>query len=113
MFRQSPEIGDIILLNFVPQSGNEIQKRRPALVISCTFFNETTGFSVVCPITSTQNSFPLHISLDSRTTTHGDILIEQLKSLDYNARSWSFLEKAPNDILDRAIDLAKNYIIGK
>ena len=113
MSQQNPEIGDIILIDFVPQSGNEIQKRRPALVISCTSFNKVTKFAVVCPITSTQNDFPLHVSLDKRTTTHGDILTEQLKSLDYNAREWSFLEKVPNDILERVVDLAKNYIIGK
>lgn len=29
-----PDIGDVVWIDFDPQKGNEIQKRRPALVIS-------------------------------------------------------------------------------
>ena len=68
---------------FNPQSGHEIQKKRPALVLSNDAFNRMTGLAMVCPITSTQQDFPLHVALDDRTSVHGDILCEQLKSLDY------------------------------
>lgn len=107
-----PCAGDIILLNFNPQSGHEIQKRRPALVISNDSFNRLTGMVMVCPITSTHHDLPLHIKLDDNTRTHGDILCEQLKSLDYSARNWAFLEKAPDYIFQKAIFILES-IIGK
>ena len=101
--KPSPKAGDIIILDFNPQSGKEIQKKRPALVVSNDAFNRLTGLVMVCPITSTHRDFPLHIPLDKRTKTHGDILCEQLKSLDYNARRWVFAEAAPADIFDKAL----------
>ena len=48
-----PDKGDIVSLSFDPSAGNEIMKRRPALVISRQAFNEHTGFAIVAPITST------------------------------------------------------------
>lgn len=65
-----PEAGDIIVINFNPQSGMEIQKQRPALVVSNSSFNQKTGLVMVCSITSTQRDFPLHVVLDQRTKTH-------------------------------------------
>ena len=57
-----PHARDIILLDFNPQSGHEIQKKRPALVLSNDAFNRMTGLAMVCPITSTQRDFPLQVA---------------------------------------------------
>lgn len=110
--KQFPEAGDIIILNFNPQSGIEIQKQRPALVVSNSSFNQKTGLVMVCPITSTHRDFPLHVALDQRTRTHGDILCEQLKSLDYHARNWQFSEMAPADIFEKVMFIL-DAILGK
>ena len=107
-----PHARDIILLDFDPQSGHEIKKKRPALVLSNDAFNRLTGLAMVCPITSTQQDIPLHVRLDARTTTHGDILCEQLKSLDYQARKWKFLERCPEDLFQRAMFIV-NAILGE
>ena len=107
-----PKAGDIIVIDFDPQSGHEIKKHRPALVLSNDAFNRLTGLAMVCPITSTHRDFPLHVTLDDRTRTHGDILCEQLKSLDYQTRHWRFAETVPDDIFDAALDIV-NAILGK
>ena len=107
-----PKAGDIITIDFGPQRGHEIKKHRPALVVSNDAFNRLTGLVMVCPITSTHRDFPLHIPLDDRTRTHGDILCEQLKSLDYAARHWRFAETAPDDIFDGVLDIVE-AILGK
>lgn len=107
-----PKAGDIITIDFDPQTGHEIKKHRPALVLSNDAFNRLTGLVMVCPITSTHRDFPLHIPLDDRTRTHGDILCEQLKSLDYSARHWRRVEPAPDDIFDAALDIV-DAILGK
>lgn len=95
--------GDIIKLDFNPQSGHEQAGYRPAVVISNDFFNEKTNLTIVCPITNTNRAFPLHIPLDSRTMTTGVILCEHIKALDLNSRKFKVVEQLPEDMLDEVI----------
>lgn len=102
--------GTIIKINFNPQSGHEQAGYRPAVVISNNFFNQKANLSIVCPITNTNNNFPLHIPLDERTKTTGVILCEHIKSLDLNSRTYQEIEELPKDILDRVIDVVYSEI---
>lgn len=102
--------GTIIKINFNPQSGHEQAGYRPAVVISNNFFNQRAKLSIVCPITNTNNYFPLHIPLDERTKTTGVILCEHIKSLDLNSRTYQEIEELPKDILDRVIDVVYSEI---
>ena len=97
--------GTIIKINFNPQSGHEQAGFRPAVVISNEVFNEKTKLSIVCPITNTNNHFPLHIPLDGRTKTTGVILCEHIKALDLNSRKYQIIEDLPKDILNKVIDI--------
>ncbi len=99
-----PHQGDIILLDFSPQSGHEQMGVRPALVVSNHSFSRYTRLGIVCPITSTKRGFPLHVELDERTKTQGVILCEQVKSLDLNARNARWLETLPDDLLKDVLD---------
>lgn len=105
-----PEQGDILYLQFDPQAGNEQKGKRPALVISNNTYNKFTKMAIVCPITNTNNKFPLHVELDQRTKTTGVILCEQVKSLDIHARDAAYCEKAPMDIVDEVIDIVFGFI---
>lgn len=102
--------GSIIKINFNPQSGHEQAGYRPALVVSNDFFNQKTSMTIVCPITNTNNKFPLHVPLDSRTKTTGVVLCEQLKALDVEARGYRFVEMVPGDILENVIDIVFSEI---
>lgn len=102
--------GTIIKINFNPQLGHEQAGYRPAVVISNNFFNQKANLSIVCPITNTNNHFPLHIPLDERTKTTGVILCEHIKSLDLNSRTYQEIEELPKDILDRVIDVVYSEI---
>lgn len=99
------EQGDIIKVNFNPQRGHEQAGYRPALVVSNNIFNEKTNLVIACPITNTDNKFPLHIPLDDRTETTGVILCEHIKTLDLNARGYKFVEKLPLGILLKVIEV--------
>lgn len=102
--------GTIIKINFNPQSGHEQAGYRPAVVVSNNFFNQKTNLSIVCPITNTNNRFPLHIPLDDRTKTTGVILCEHIKSLDLNSRTYQEVEQLPSDILQEVIDVVFSEI---
>lgn len=97
--------GDIIKINFNPQLEHEQAGYRPAVVVSNNFFNEKTKLAILCPITISDNRFPLHIPLDNRTKTKGFILCEHLKAVDLNARRYSFIEKVPLDILKQVYEI--------
>jgi mRNA interferase MazF len=94
-----PKQGDIVKMNFSPQSGHEQANVRPALIVSTDSFYRYTHMAIVCPITNTDNGFPLHVPLDSRTETTGVIECEQCKSLDIISRNAIYREALPSDIL--------------
>ena len=102
--------GDIIKLNFNPQSGHEQSGYRPALVVSNDTFNAKTNLAICCPITNTTRPFPLRVELDARTKTTGTILCDHIKSLDINARKYDFVERLPTDLLDRVIGIINAQI---
>ncbi len=102
--------GTIIKINFNPQSGHEQAGYRPAVVVSNNIFNSKTNLTIVCPITNTNNNFPLHIPLDTRTKTTGVILCEHIKALDLNSRAFEEIEQLPKDILENVIDIIYSEI---
>lgn len=103
MPRYIPNKGDFIALTFDPQSGHEQKGRRPALVVSNTLFNEKTGMAIACPLTSTNRHIPFHITVPDNSILTGYVMVDQIKSLNFNARKARFIEKAPNDLLDEVL----------
>ena len=95
-----PQQGDLVTLDFDPQSGHEQKGRRPALVISKNVFNKGTGLVICCPITNTDRRVPFHVPITGRTSLTGFVMCEQVKSLDYRSRRMKLIERAAQDVLD-------------
>ena len=106
-----PRQGDIIILDFDPQTGHEQKGRRPGLVVSNNQFHRQTNMAMICPITSTRSGFPTHIPLSGVIKTHGEIMCEQLKCLDFTARNATFAEAINDDtVMDEVIDLICSFV---
>lgn len=105
-----PNQGDIVMMNFNPQAGHEQGGRRPALIVSNASFHRYTRMAIVCPITSQIKDYPMHVKLDGRTKTTGEILCEHVKSLDYQARGASYVESLPDDLLQDVLDRVRMSI---
>lgn len=105
-----PRQGDIVIMNFNPQAGHEQGRRRPALVISNESFHRYTRMAIVCPITSQIKDYPMHVKLDERTKTGGEILCEHVKSLDFQARGAAYVEELPDDLLQDVLDRVRMSI---
>lgn len=88
-----PEKGYIVWVDFDPSVGLEIQKRHPAFVISKREFNLATKSAVVCPISSTKKDIPTRHTLSSDYQIQGQVLIHQLRSIDFNIRKIDFIER--------------------
>ena len=80
-----PDSGDLIWTEFDPARGREQAGRRPALVVSAGF-TENTGLAVVCPITSRVRPFPTSGVLPPGLPVAGEILTSHIRSIDTRAR---------------------------
>jgi mRNA interferase MazF len=97
--------GDIIRLDLNPRLGHEQAGYRPAVVVSNDFFNSKTQLAIVCPITNTDNHFPLHVALDSRTQTTGFVLCEHIRAVDIASRNCRVIEPLPADLLEQVLSV--------
>jgi mRNA interferase MazF len=95
MSQYTPRKGDFIALTFDPQFGHEQKGRRPALVLSNDLFNQKTGLAVVCPLTNTDRKIPFHLKVPENCVLTGYVMVDQVKSVDFGARSAKFIDKAP------------------
>ena len=100
-----PKQGDIVFLNFNPIKGHEQAGYRPAIVISNNVFNINTKMVIVCPITSNIKEFPTHYTLRDTKKIKGSVLCEHIRSIDYEVKSFKFVEKSSNDDFDEVIRL--------
>ena len=100
-----PRKGDFITITFDPQAGHEQKGRRPALVVSNFLFNKHTGLALVCPITNTDRKIPFHLPIPTASSLTGFVMVEQVKSVDFNSRNAKFIEKAPDALLLDALDV--------
>lgn len=93
-----PKQGDIVWISLDSQLGHEQKGRRPALIVSNEDYILKTGLAIFCPITNTDNGFPLHLKLPECKTT-GFVMAEHVKSLDYKARQIEYIESIDESTL--------------
>jgi len=74
--------GDVVWVDFDPVVGHEQSGRRPALVISDDQYNEASSFVLVCPITRSSKPWPFKVALSEGLAISGQILVDQIKSID-------------------------------
>lgn len=96
--------GDLIYVNFDPQSGHEQAGKRPCIVLSPDIFNEYTHFIIVCPITSKKKNYPFEVPLPDGLKINGVILTDQIKSIDKNTRFLNIVDSAPNSVINECLD---------
>jgi mRNA interferase MazF len=94
-----PRKGDLLWLNFTPQTGHEQAGKRPVIVLSPLEYNKKTSLMIVCPITSKVKGYPFEVPVRAHQI-EGVVLSDQVKSLDWRTRKVSFIEKASTEILE-------------
>ncbi len=79
--------GDVVEFDFAPSFGHEPTGRRPGLVVSSYYFNLSTSMTLICPITTRNNGFPLHLELPEIDERYGWVALEQVRAFDLEARN--------------------------
>jgi mRNA interferase MazF len=105
-----PERGEIVILDFDPQTGHEQMKRRPALVLSPAAFNQAFRIAFVAPITTKPRGHAFEIPLPNGCGARGSVLVQQMKSLDWSARHAKRAGRAPSHVVDAAAEIVKKII---
>lgn len=100
-----PERGDLIWLEFTPQSGHEQAGHRPAIVISPRNYNGKVGLALICPITSKAKGYPFEVEvvLPGKHKASGVALADQVKSLDWRARNATLISRAQPKVVDEVL----------
>jgi mRNA interferase MazF len=98
--RYVPEMGDLVWIDFNPQSGHEQAGRRPGLVLSPASYNGKTGLAILCPITNQQKGYPFEVPLPNGLSIKGAILADHVKNLDWKSRKAEKSGSVPEHILD-------------
>jgi len=76
---------------------------RPAVVVSQTRFNRQMGFVFVCPISNTQRRNPFYVAIPALAAVTGVIMTDQLRSLDYRARTAEFMGECPDSLFEEVL----------
>lgn len=98
-----PKRGDLIWLDFTPQSGHEQAGRRPALVISADNYNRAVGLVLACPVTSRVKGYPFEVLLPNDLPVGGVVLADQVRNLDWKSRRAQFIAKAPGSVVSETL----------
>ncbi|GMO66491.1 MAG: endoribonuclease MazF [Treponemataceae bacterium] len=91
-----PDRGDIVWLNFNPQTGHEQKGKRPALVISPKDYNQKVNLGLFCPITSKEKKYPFEVKITNKKIS-GVVLSDQIKSLDWTKREIEYIVHATEE----------------
>ena len=102
MVNAVPMQGDIIKINLNPKKGHEQQGYRPYICLSNKIISDIANIAVFAPISNTVRNYPLYIKLQGTITT-GSVLLDQVVTIDYNARNFTFIESVPDDVIDELL----------
>ena len=78
-----PDAGDIVWLDFSPQTGHEQAGHRPAVVLSPVAYNRI-GLMLCCQLTTHRKGYPFQVATDNDRQRAA--LAYKVKSLDWPAR---------------------------
>ena len=111
-----PMQGDIIKINLDPKHGHEQKGYRPHICLSHHLISDYANIAVFAPISNTARQYPLYIPLQETITT-GVVLLDQLVTIDYNARKWNYVEKVSDAFLTGLLEkvvvvFQNNYLDG-
>jgi mRNA interferase MazF len=99
-----PDRGDILWLNFSPQSGREQAGRRPCVVLSPEAYNRRAGLALVCPITSKVKGYPFEVPLPSELPIRGVVLADQVRTVDYKTREMEVRGRVDDSLVSEILD---------
>jgi len=107
-----PKRGEVVWLDFSPQSGREQAGRRPAIVLTPEKYNRLTGRCVCVPVTSQIKGYPFELELPASANVSGVALADHVKNQDWRSRNAEFVGVVDGVWLDEAVQLIGSLLEG-
>jgi mRNA interferase MazF len=118
-----PRHGDIVWIDFNPQTGHEQANERPALVLSDEQYNRRLWLAIMCPITTRHASYradlnvsiPQGVVIRNKDFTEfieltGVIQADHIKSLDWLERGARYAGDMPNDTVNQVLQIVGTLV---
>lgn len=106
-----PDRGDLIELTFNPAAGREIDKRRPAIVLSPLAYNRKSGLCLAVPLSTDLTPGPLWIPMPAGILSRPSlILCDYLKSFDYRERGATIIGRVPKELVEQIVSYVLDLI---
>lgn len=110
----TPDRGDIIWIDFNPQSGREMKDNHPMMVLSPQKFNHRTGIVIGLPMTTAEFNAtnPFAIAFQGDNGKESYVLAHQPKSFDWRLRGAKIhpWKKVPDDIFSNVCAVLNQII---
>ncbi len=100
---KAPERGDLVWIDFDPQSGREQAGRRPALVLTPSAYNRLVGLAVICPVTGQIKGYAFETALPPGLRVQGVVLADHVRSLDWRTRRAELICRAPAAVVEDVV----------
>jgi len=95
---------EIVLVNLDPTIGSEMQKTRPAVILSPNEMNKYLNTVVIAPMTSSSKSYPTRVEVN-HNKTKGWIVLDQIRTIDRQR-----ISKRLDKLTDKDIKKVKNIM---
>ena len=95
---------EIVLVNLDPTIGSEMQKTRPAVILSPNEMNKYLDTVVIAPMTSISKSYPTRVEVN-HNKTKGWIVLDQIRTIDRQR-----ITKKLDKLTDKDIKKVKNIL---
>ena len=99
-----PLQGDIIKINLGSKKGHEQSGFRPYICLSNKIVSDYANIAIFAHISNTSRKYPLYLPLQ-KTKTSGSVLLDQLVTIDYNARDFHYVETIPDALLRQLLSV--------
>ena len=95
---------EIVLVNLDPTIRSEMQKIRPAVILSPNEMNKYLNTVVIAPMTSSSKSYPTRVEVNYNKTK-GWIVLDQIRTIDRQR-----ITKKLDKLTDKDIKKVKNIL---
>ena len=95
---------EIVLVNLDPTIGSEMQKIRPAVILSPNEMNKYLNTVVIAPMTSNSKSYPTRVEVN-HNKTKGWIVLDQIRTIDRQR-----ITKKLDKLIEKDIKKVKNIL---
>ena len=95
---------EIVLVNLDPTIGSEMQKTRPAVILSPNEMNKYLNTVVIAPMTSNSKNYPTRVEVN-HNKTKGWIVLDQIRTIDRQR-----ITKKLDKLIEKDIKKVKNIL---